>query len=84
MICHHLITCLLIVFSYTANWQTVGVVVMLVMDNADIFIGIIRTFMDILPDVCSLFMWVALMSSWIYTRIYVFSFDILANTFFNH
>ena len=57
---------------------------MLVMDNADIFIGIIRTFMDILPGIFSLFMWVALMSSWIYTRIYVFSFDILANTFFNH
>ena len=84
MICHHVITCLLIIFSYTANWQTVGVVVMLVMDNADIFIGLIRTFMDLVPDWLAMLMWVGLMTSWVYSRIYVFSLDILANTFFNH
>ena len=41
MLMHHTLTILLIGFSWTSGFQQIGVVVMLVMDNADIFVGLV-------------------------------------------
>ena len=57
---------------------------MLVMDNADIFIGAMRAFMDFAPVIVTLVIYAGLLSSWFWTRIYTYTTDILGPTLFGH
>ena len=82
LMCHHMVTLLLILFSYMMNYTAIGIHVMIVMDNADIPIGLIRSNMDFAPGFVVFLQWIAIMTSWIYTRIYVYSADIIRYSFF--
>jgi hypothetical protein len=82
MICHHFSTVLLIVFSYCSNLTNIGVHVMLIMDNADIPIGVMRAIMDLSGTMGILSVYTVLMSSWCYTRFYVFYHNVLKYSFF--
>ena len=53
------------------------------MDNGDIFIGVIRAIMDWVPAVFTALTWVCIMVSFTYFRLYVYFVDVLSMSFFS-
>jgi hypothetical protein len=47
MLCHHIMTLMLISIAYITNYNNLAIPFMLIIDNADIFIGAIRICVDI-------------------------------------
>jgi hypothetical protein len=77
MFCHHTMTFLIISIAYITNYNNIAIPFMLVIDNADIFVGMVRAGIDVLPEKLSFSIYIVLMFSWAYTRLYVFTFEIL-------
>lgn len=50
MFCHHTMSIMTIAIAYITNYSNYAVAFMLVIDNADIFVGLIRIFMDIVKS----------------------------------
>ena len=50
MFCHHTMTLLIISIAYITNYNNIAIPFMLVIDNADIFVGLIRIFMDVVKS----------------------------------
>lgn len=50
MFCHHTMTLLIISIAYITNYNNIAIPFMLVIDNADIFVGAIRICLDIIPS----------------------------------
>jgi hypothetical protein len=79
MFCHHTLTFMIISVAYICNYHNVAVICMLVIDNADTFVGMIRAGIDVLPESITFIIYSTLMISWIYTRLYLFTFDLLVS-----
>lgn len=77
MFCHHTMTLLIISIAYITNYNNIAIPFMLVIDNADIFVGLVRIFMDVIPEILSFFIYLSLIASWAYTRLYIFPFEII-------
>lgn len=77
MFCHHTMTFLIISIAYITNYNNIAIPFMLFIDNADIFVGLVRAGIDVLPEMVSFLIYCCLMTSWAYTRLYVFPFEII-------
>lgn len=76
MLLHHYITIILIVGSYmTAQWN-LGIIVMIQMDNGDAITGVLKAFMDFIPVPLVLTCYLGLLSSWLYFRDMVFTYEV--------
>lgn len=76
MLLHHYITILLIVGSYMTGWWSVGINVMIQMDNGDCFGGMMKAFMDFAPIPFVLINYLLLLYSWIYFRVIIFGYEV--------
>jgi len=77
MLLHHYITLMLIFGSYMTNFWNSGINVMIQMDVGEIFVGLSRIVNDILPVAVSLPIFLCLNFSWIYFRIFVFTYEVI-------
>ena len=83
MFLHHLIIVVLLAGSYLTNLMNGGIPVMMVMDHADIWIGLIRMNLDISGRKTMALMLAGLLAQWVYIRIFVFPFELLWYTAFD-
>ena len=77
MFLHHLLTTSLMVGSYLTNTVNCGIVVMMILDHADIWIGFVRVVADVGSMGTIVFTFFGVLTSWFYTRIYVFPFEVV-------
>lgn len=77
MLLHHYITMCLIGGSYMTHFWNSGINVMIQMDHGDIFAGVIKAFMDFTSTPFVLVTYICLVTSWIYFRIYAFSYEVI-------
>jgi len=71
MFLHHIVTIVLILFSYTVNFLPVGSVIMLIMDFSDIFVAVFKMAVDV-QDTIQNFFFFLMLATWIYFRMYFF------------
>lgn len=84
MLLHHYITLLLIVCSYMTSFWSSGINVMIQMDNGDILAGVIKCFYDIYPAWFTLIVYVILVYSWIYYRLYAYTLEVIYHDWLMH
>ena len=77
MLCHHIMTLLIISIAYITNYNNIAVPFMLIIDNADIFVGLVRVTIDVAHPAITLTNYVLILVSWGYTRLYIFPFEII-------
>lgn len=82
MILHHLIASLLIFASYFNSLWNFGIFVLMQMDIADMFVGLIRSVMDFAPVYVCVIIYAGIMFGFIYFRIIVFTYCILYKFWF--
>lgn len=68
---HHIMTMVLIGYSYYSNFIPIGSVIMLVMDFSDIFVALFKISIDVNESVQALFFY-AMLGSWVYYRIWYY------------
>jgi hypothetical protein len=83
MLLHHTMTILLVVLGYFFNMQSGGSITLLVHDVSDIFVSAARGLMDTNYKKCILFLYICLMVSWGYTRLYVYPVHLIFPTMFS-
>lgn len=85
MLCHHVCTFLVISCAYIQNYSNHAVLFMLIIDNADIFIGLIKASLDISKSsVVISSAYAAMMISFFYTRIYIFPDEMVWKACLSH
>jgi len=82
MMCHHIATMILITFSYVCGLTHIGVHVLFLMDNGDIFVGFARTILDWAGLFYVTINWFLIMISFIYFRLFVYWVEVLKMSFF--
>jgi very-long-chain ceramide synthase len=73
---HHIVTIVLVGFSYTVNFLPVGAVIMLLMDFSDIFVAIFKMAVDI-HETLQTYLFLVMASTWAYFRIWYFPMYVL-------
>lgn len=73
MILHHLLSMMLITCSYLYNLSNFGSIVLVQMDIADIFIGLIRVFMDFCNKYVTFIIYLGIMWAFVYFRFVCFT-----------
>jgi hypothetical protein len=73
---HHVLTIVLVIFSYSISFLPIGAVIMLVMDASDIFVCIFKICADVSKNL-TLASYLPMFISWVYLRMYLFPFGIL-------
>lgn len=68
---------MLIVLSYMVSWWNSGINVMIQMDHGDIVGSFTKIFVDLAPVPLLLVFYFATVFSWIYFRIFVYSYEII-------
>ena len=68
MVLHHVITGMLIVGSYINGFWNIGIFVLVQMDVEDIFIGLVRIYMDFSSVLTNSLIYFFIMGSWIWLR----------------
>eukprot|EP00347_Sterkiella_histriomuscorum_P006081 403354139 len=71
-ILHHIITMVLILFSYSLNMLTLGAVIMFVADFTDCFVSLFKITADVMNDRVQFVTAAAMIISWTYFRIWFF------------
>jgi very-long-chain ceramide synthase len=82
MVCHHAATLILITFSYVGSITHLGIHVLFLMDNGDIFIGVIRAVMDWCSHFITAIAYTLIMVSFTYFRLFLYCKDVLRISFF--
>jgi acyl-CoA-dependent ceramide synthase len=77
MLLHHYITLVLIGCSFMTCFWNSGINVMIQMDNGDCFGGLMKAFMDFTPSWFVLLVYIALVFSWIYYRLYAYGYEVI-------
>lgn len=77
MILHHIITMMLIFCSYFNSFWNFGIFVLMQMDLADIFIGLIRVFMDFINKYITFLIYIGILWGFIHFRILAYVYCIL-------
>ena len=78
MVLHHITTLVLVLFSYSVNFLTVGAVIMLIMDFSDIFVAVFKMAVDVQDTIQNLFFFLMLVT-WTYFRMYFFPIYVLSD-----
>ena len=68
---HHVMTMVLISYSYFTNFLPVGAAIMLVMDFSDIFVALFKMVVDVKEKMQDAF-FIMMLVSWAYIRIYFY------------
>ena len=68
MIMHHIVAMMLIFTSYMNHFWNIGMFVLMQMDIADVFVGLIRVCIDFAPNIVLFFIYLSIMISWFYFR----------------
>lgn len=68
---HHILTIVLICYSYCTNVIPIGAVIMLIMDSSDIFVSFFKLTVDVSPRL-QFAMFVGMFVSWIYLRMWFY------------
>jgi hypothetical protein len=76
MLIHHVATIILVSLSYLSNFCMWGILVFLIHEFSDIFTSITKMLHYVRFDSLSAVSFVLLVSSWIFTRLYMLTFDI--------
>lgn len=74
---HHILTLVLILFSYSINFLPIGAVIMFVHDLPDIFVSIFKLTQDLIPMQIQFIINSSVILSWIYFRLYVFPMHLI-------
>jgi TLC domain len=77
MLLHHSVTVMLLSLAYLMNYQPISLLILYSHDISDIFVCFSRVFVDTDFKPGVLFFYVSLMISWVYTRLYVFPFELI-------
>jgi len=78
MMLHHIVTLLLIFLSYMSNYSTAGAIILFLHDWSDILVSIVKAIADIkVPSWLLGGVFILLMVSWAYTRLYVLPFEVI-------
>ena len=83
---HHSVAASLILFSMLSNQVSAGATILIVHDMSDILIAFARAYVETKYDtnpVVTTILYISTLVSWIYLRIIVFPFCILANVYAN-
>ena len=76
-ILHHLVTILLISFSYTLNHMRIGAVIMLIHDFTDVIISIFKCAIDTMSTPIQVLVYIVNVSAWVFYRNYFFTFKVI-------
>ena len=76
MFLHHIVTLMLVLFSYSTNFLPIGAVIMLIHDASDILLGVFRLIIESSPRLTNtgLLAYIVCVSGWIYFRIYFLAY----------
>lgn len=77
MLLHHYITIMLIIGSYMTNFWNSGINVMIQMDAAECFVGVLRAFNDILPNWLIGIIFFFCNWCWVYFRLIVYTYEVI-------
>lgn len=77
MVLHHVVTGLLIFASYMNGFWNIGIFVLMQMDISDVFIGLIRTVMDFTSNTLNFFIYMGIMSSWVWFRFIAYTYCVV-------
>jgi hypothetical protein len=70
---HHVMTCVLVGYSYSTGLIPIGAAIMLIMDCSDIFISCFKMTVDVFSsDFAQAPGYISMLVSWLYLRIYIF------------
>lgn len=69
----------LIMFSYFSNYIPVGAAIMLIHDLSDLPVTILKLVVDVTPRWVQYPVFIYMLASWIYLRLWVFPFHIIDN-----
>ncbi|CDW88398.1 UNKNOWN [Stylonychia lemnae] len=75
---HHIITLVLVLFSYSVNFLPIGAVIMLIHDFPDIFISLFKITYDIVSSKFQHILAAIMFPLWIYCRIFFFPVYMIA------
>lgn len=79
---HHLVTIGLIVFSYSMNFIEVGIIIMLICDTTDIFVGLFKILDTITNMKTALPLYMAMLISWGYLRVYFYPVHVVMAVYY--
>jgi len=71
MCLHHVLTIPLIAYAYVGRYGPTILIITLIIDNSDIWIGLIRGVMDLVNKAVTVIILILLLTSWIYFRIFL-------------
>jgi len=77
MIVHHIVTILLVAFSYLSGQYRVGIPVLLLHDLPDVFVYFTKSSVDSGSTVRTLAGYLGMVASWAYLRLYVFPLKVI-------
>lgn len=77
MILHHIVAMMLIFASYINGFWNIGIFVLMQMDIADVFVGIIRVVIDFAPSIALFLIYLGIMGSWFYFRFIAYVYCVL-------
>lgn len=70
---HHVMTCVLVCYSYSTGLIPIGAAIMLIMDCSDIFISCFKMTVDVFSsDLAQAPGYASMLLSWLYLRIFIF------------
>jgi hypothetical protein len=72
MTLHHIVTLMLIVFSYTSNSLPIGAVIMFIHDISDVFLNVFKIVVETQKINVIYITYFTFMINWLYFRIYFF------------
>ena len=77
MLLHHTMTVMLVSLSYLMNYLPMSLLILFSHDVSDAFVCYSRFFVDTDYTNCSLGSYIGLMTTWVYTRLIIFPFDLI-------
>jgi ceramide synthetase len=84
LLLHDMATIMLLSMSYLNNYLRMGSVVLFLHDISDIFSYGCKIFVDTVHEYITLFFYFGLVSTWFYTRIIIYPFEIILQCFTNN
>jgi hypothetical protein len=76
-ILHHVLTLVLIIFSYSLNLLTIGSVIMFMTDVTDCLVSLFKITADVMSDHVQHSTFVLMLASWIYLRMWFYPLYIM-------
>jgi hypothetical protein len=77
MLLHHSITVFLLSLSYLMNYWPISLMILYVHDISDVFVCLTRVFVDTSQAAITFIIYICLLVTWIYTRLFVFPFELI-------